>query len=142
MSELLDSARTSKLEILRKIEPSDIEALVDEITKQLSRDELANLLEKHLKLPRDIFYRHPSSKQALIDTADVVAERKVVKSSTSVLVMTDDCAQDGRILGATSVLPAGTRRVYGVFEPSKLSEELDHVLAIWRRENDYTLQFM
>src|SRR6266496_1102264 len=62
MSELLDSARTSKLEILRKIEPSDIEALVDEITKQLSRDELANLLEKHLKLPRDIFYRHPSSK--------------------------------------------------------------------------------
>jgi hypothetical protein len=77
----------------------------------------------------------------MVDIYDAIAGNAVTEVRPSVLTVTDAADPDGRITGDAHTLPAGTRRVYAVFENAHALEGLEQVMAVWRDPNDDQLVF-
>jgi hypothetical protein len=77
----------------------------------------------------------------LVGIYDALAGNHVEEVRPSVLLVTDSADVDGRITGGRHVLPAGTGRIYAVFENANALEGLDEVMAVWRNPDDDRMVF-
>jgi hypothetical protein len=99
------------------------------------------LLQQTLGYSPDAALEPEEVGSTLVDIYDALAGNPVEEVRPSVLMVTDGTDVDGRITGEAHVLPAGTRRVYAVFENANALAGLDQVLAVWRKPDDERMVF-
>jgi hypothetical protein len=114
---------------------------VDRVVQELDPTEVGALLHQFLGFPEGHLSSKEAARSALVDTYDALSGNTLQEGRPSVLTITDHASPDGRIQGHAHVLPAGTRRVYAVFENDFGLRELDHVLAVWRNPSDDRMVF-
>ena len=134
-------AASGNLAELRGLERGDVAALAAHLSGALSPVEMDTVFNAFLgRSPGGV--RTPEEGGAsLVEIYDALTGNHVETVRPSVLMVTDAADVDGRILGEAHVLPAGTRRVYAVFENDHALEGLDEVLAVWRDPEDDRMVF-
>ena len=134
-------AATGAMSELRALDRSDVLALATRLSSQLSPQELTGLLRQFLGFSGETGLTGETASASLVGIFDALAGNRVEEVRPSVVMVTDGADADGRITGRAHVLPAGTERVYAVFENDHALEGLDQVLAVWRDPNDDRMVF-
>lgn len=117
----------------------DVESLLQHISDGVQPDDIAEMVEATLGIPKEMFPDAVARRKALGSLFSALAARPATleaapppAQSFSPLVFTEKCADDGTILGGTDSIPAGTGRVYAVFENQGTLAGLDYVFAVWQ----------
>lgn len=133
--------QTGKMEEIRGLPREDIRIAVEAYVPMQSRDQLAETLHQYLGMPYDLFSSIEEPEDYLMKVVDLV--RGVVDQSPpkSNLIITDACTQDGAVSGAVHIIPAGSSKIFAVFENSDALQGIDNVYAVWRDLNDDSLTF-
>ncbi len=134
-------AGSGEMAELRAINREDVVALADYLSRELSPAEAGTLLHRFLGLPVESVQTAEDVRSAAVEVFDAVAGNRMEEVRPSVLVVTDGADVDGRITGHAHVLPAGTERVYAVFENAQSLAGLGGVLAVWRNPSDDRMVF-
>jgi len=132
---------TGAMAELRNLDRRDVEALAEYLAGQMSREEMGAVLERLLGFPANQLIGQEDPKATLVGIYDAVAGNHVEDVRPSVLMVTDQTSPNGEIIGQTHELPAGSQKVYAVFENDRALQGLDQVLAIWRDPNDDSMVF-
>lgn len=126
---------------LRNLDRQDVVSLAEYLAGELAPSEAGVMLQQFLGLPAGSVRTEDEVKSSLVDIYDAVAGDAVEEVRPSVLVITDSADPDGRITGQAHVIPAGTERVYAVFENDHALKGLERVMAVWRNPSDDRMVF-
>jgi len=138
---LIELIRTGEMKGIRDLPREDIESLVSEYVSKIPHEQVAESLEKHIGIPRRLFYSVAKPDDYLMEIIDVARGDVDFPQIPSNIIFTDSCASDGAVLGSTHIIPEGATTVFAVFENQGLLQELEHVYAVWRDLNNDKMQF-
>ncbi len=151
---LIGTAESAEIELCQKlirlmltgkeIEAIDVdrrvlESLSEKLNEKVCIGELAAFYEYLLGVPGKTTLQNHDTKKSLLGLYDATVLPSEVKNS--LIVITDNCDDDGTVNGRIYSIPRGTRRVYAVFENVGDLMGMEQVLAIWRDVNDKRLVF-
>jgi hypothetical protein len=126
---------------LRALDRQQVVALAQYLSQNLASGELSELLQSVLGWTPPADLPPEGIRDLMVETYDAIAGHHLEEVRPAVLTVTDAADAAGRISGASHVLPAGTQRVYAVFENDWSLKGLDQVLAVWRDPNDDRMVF-
>jgi len=138
---LAQFASSGSMAELRALDRADVAALAAYLADELSAEDMSTLFQQFLGLPSGSVRGAEQAESSLVGVYDAVAGNHTREVRPSVLTVTDAADGEGRITGQSHVLPAGTGRVYAVFENDRALGGLDQVLAVWRDPNDDKMVF-
>jgi len=138
---LLDLATSGEMTGLRRAGTPAVSALAHHLADQMSLDELSELISAGLRLPYREFATREEAVATVLDMFDALTGDAPPTALPSALVMTDTCDREGRVTGAAHVIPAGSPRVYAVFENDRSLAGMSEVYAVWRKPMDNRLVF-
>ncbi|MCU0772588.1 MAG: hypothetical protein MUE94_12595 [Verrucomicrobia bacterium] len=126
---------------LRQVSRESVDSFARHLVRETSVDALARLMEETLRLPPDYVVNRKDPAGLVGEVFDAVSDKGSSPPAQSTLIVTDACAPDGRVTGETHVIPAGSRRVYGVFENGGSLGGLQHIVAVWRNPEQDRMVF-
>ena len=136
---------TGQPDPIGNISPGDVASLLQHLGDTVQPDAAARVAEAKLGIPRGMYPDAIAFRNALGDLFSALAARPatVVEAALPTapftpLVFTEQCDDDGKILGAADSIPAGVGRVYAVFENQGSLAGLDYVFATWHSLDDAT----
>jgi hypothetical protein len=141
MAALKRFAASGAMEDLRQIDREALVALANHLACELTPSEAGTLLHQFLGLSSGVLASSEEVSSTLVGIYDALAGNASEEVRPSVLTVTDEAGPDGRIAGQMHALPAGTKRVYAVFENDFALEGLGQVLAVWRNPEDDRMVF-
>ncbi len=141
MAALRRFAASGAMSELRKIDRSDLEALADCLAQELTPAEAGAILHQFVGLSREAVSTPEAVRSTLVGLYESLAGQARKEVRPSVLTVTDGAAPDGRITGQVGSLPAGSRRVYAIFENDFTLKGLDQVMAVWRNPEEDRMVF-
>ena len=133
--------QTGKMEAIRDLPREDVRIAIEAYVSMQSRDQLAETLHEYLGTPYGLFYSIDDPEDYLMEIADLLCEEVKPSPPLSNLVITDACAEDGSVSGAVHTIPAGSSRIFAVFENSDALQGIDSIYAVWRDLNDDSMTF-
>jgi hypothetical protein len=133
---LLEAAATGNASKAAGLDRDAVKSLAKVVGEQVPSEDIADYLEDAFRIPREITLSRENPSQTILDLFDAVAGNPTQSAEASALVMTDACTSDGSVTGNVHVIPAGSRKVYAVFENDRALQGLGHVLAVWRDPSD------
>ena len=130
---------TGKPNGIGNITAEDVESLLQHLGDSVHSDDIAGVVEATLGIPKEMYPDAVARRKALGSLFSALAARPATMEEVpppvqpfTPLVFTEKCADDGAILGRVDSIPAGTGRVYAVFENQGTLAGLDYVFAVWQ----------
>lgn len=137
---LLSFISTGSMADIHDLTRDQVLSLAELLTEELGSGAVAAAVESYFGLPTANFLAYEKPAEALTDLLSAV-QSDGVSTNVGPVVFSDQVQADGAVTGNVHVIPAGTRRVYAVFENAGAVHGLDHVLAIWRNPSDDKMVF-
>lgn len=131
---------TGNMSDIRDLTPEDVRSLAELLTTQLGAEAVAAAVQSYLGLPAASFLAHGNAPEALTELFQAV-QTEADSTTARPVVFSDQVRPDGSVSGNVHVIPAGTKRVYAVFENAGALQGRDHVLAVWRDPSDDRMVF-
>ncbi len=138
---VLQVAKSGEMAALRRLERRAVESLALHLAGELSTEAWSGLMAATLRLPLHPLATREDAVEMAMGVFDALAGNTTAATPLSSLVMTDACDLDGRVTGSTHVIPAGSRRVYAVFENDRSLAGYRKTFAVWRQPADDRIVF-
>jgi hypothetical protein len=132
---------TGNMSDIRSLDHSNVESLAKFVVQNLSSENVSSFLEYYFGIPRRKTLAKADLESSLVDLFDAILGDSFRPPPETLLIFTDECAPNGRVLGATHVLPSGISQVYAVFENAGQLRGENSVFVVWRDLGDDRMKF-